>query len=65
MKLYRVIAASGGNYKSKWVGSQADAGKARKEFVEDGFKRADLTTEEHEFATNKEGLINFLNGLDD
>lgn len=65
MKLYRVIATAGGDCKSKWVGSQADAGKARKEFVEDGFKRADLTTEEHEFATNKEGLINFLNGLDD
>lgn len=61
MKLYCVKAVAGCDVEMRWVGSQADAGKTRKEFVEMGFKRADLETEEVDVPTNKEGLLAFLN----
>lgn len=64
MKLYFVKASAGCDYESRWVGTQSDAGKARKEFVEKGFKRAEITTEEVDVPTNKEGLIKFLNKLE-
>ena len=62
MKLYRI---SGNSDKQRviWVGSQSDAAKARKELIEDGFKRAELLTEDIDVPTNKEGLLDFLNGL--
>ena len=61
MKLYRV---SGNSDKQKviWVGSQSDAAKARKELITQGFKRAELLTEEVDVDTKKEGLLAFLNG---
>lgn len=66
MKLYRISVESerDADRPCVWVGSQADAGKARKEFVADGFKRAEITTDEVDVPTNKEGLINFLNKLE-
>jgi hypothetical protein len=66
MKLYRIqaVSAEGADCPATWVGSQSDAGKARKAFVEDGFKRAEITTEDVDVPTNKEGLINFLNSLE-
>ena len=63
MKLYRV-SANADVQKIVWVGTQSDATKARKEFVADGFKRAELNTEEVDVPTNKEGLIAFLNGME-
>ena len=63
MKLYRV-SANADVQKIVWVGTQSDAAKARKEFVADGFKRAELSTEEVDVPTNKEGLIAFLNGME-
>ena len=63
MKLYRVSANSDVQ-KAVWVGTQSDAAKARKEFLADGFKRAELSTEEVDVPTNKEGLIAFLNGME-
>ena len=64
MKLYRV---SGNSDKQKviWAGSQSDAAKARKELIAQGFKRAELLTEEVDVDTKKEGLLAFLNGLGD
>jgi hypothetical protein len=61
MKLYRIMAAAEGDVVVRWVGSQADAGKTRKELVADGFKRADIETEEVDVPTNKDKLIAFLN----
>lgn len=63
MKLYRV-SANADVQKVIWVGTQSDAGKARKELVADGFKRAEIETEEIDVPTNKEGLLSFLNGLE-
>lgn len=62
MKLYRI---SGNSDKQRviWAGSQSDAAKARKELIADGFKRAELLTEDIDVPTNKEGLLDFLNGL--
>lgn len=62
MKIYRI---SGNSDKQRviWAGSQADAAKARKELIADGFKRAELLTEEVEIDTKKEGLLTFLNSL--
>ena len=64
MKLYRV---SGNSDKQTviWAGSQSDAAKARKELIAQGFKRAELLTEEVDVDTKKEGLLAFLNGLGD
>lgn len=68
MKLYKVTAQSNRDdtpvSEIVWVGSQADAAKARKSFIEQGFKRAKLDTEEVDVPTNKEGLLNFLNSLE-
>ena len=62
MKLYRITATQDDeNHTAVWVGSQADAGKARKELVAKGFKRAEINTEEVDVPTNKEGLLAFLN----
>ena len=44
-----------------WVGSQAEAATARKNFIEKGAKRADLTTDEINVPVDKAGLIEFLN----
>jgi len=60
MKLYR-ISGNADKQRVIWVGSQSDASKARKELVADGFKRAELLSEEIDVPTNKEGLLGFLN----
>ena len=44
-----------------WVGSQAEAATARKKFMDEGAKRADLTTDDIDVPTDKAGLIAFLN----
>lgn len=66
MKLYRIVAASekGADIITRWVGTQSDAAKTRKELVADGFKRAELSTEEVDVPTNKEGMLEFLNKLE-
>ena len=70
MKLYRVSGNSDRQFDAKsdfrsviWAGSQSDAAKARKELIENGFKRTELLTEDIDVPTNKEGLLDFLNGL--
>lgn len=63
MKLYRV-SGNADFQKTYWVGAKSDAAKVRKELVADGFKRAELLTEEVDVPTNKEGLIAFLNKLE-
>lgn len=68
MKLYKITAKTTRNidvssdFKStKWAGSQTEAAKARKEFMDRGFKRAELDTQDVEVPTNKDGLLNWLN----
>ena len=60
MKLYRVIGNSD-KQKVIWVGSQSDAAKARKELMAQGFKRAELLTEDVDIPTDKVGLLKWLN----
>ena len=61
MKLYRVIGNSDKQKKVIWAGSQSDAAKARKELIAQGFKRAELITEDVDIPTDKVGLLNWLN----
>lgn len=63
MKLYKITGASD-KQRSIWVGTQSDAAKARKELIAEGFKRAELITEEVDVPTNKEGMLGFLNGME-
>lgn len=63
MKLYKTTATHEGETKSAWSGSQADAAKDRKHFNSDKkIPRAEIVTEEVEAPTNKQGLLDFLNG---
>lgn len=62
MKLYRIIATQNKEVKEViWTGSQAEAGKARRELVTKGFKRTEVETDEVEVPTKKDELIAFLN----
>lgn len=62
MKLYKITATNGdGDTETKWAGSQTESAKARKEFMDIGFKRNQLVTEDVEVPTNKDGLLNWLN----
>lgn len=65
MKLYLIEAVTddGQDTLSKYVGSQAAAAAYRKELGDNGFKRKNITTNEIELPTNKEGLIAYLNDL--
>jgi len=58
MKLYKITAR---NEATTWAGSQTEAAKARKEFMELGYKRADLDTQDIDIPTDKVGLLNWLN----
>lgn len=60
MRLY-LVSGNSDKQRRIWVGSQGDAAKARKELIADGFKRAELITEEVDIDTKKEGLLAFLN----
>ena len=69
MKLYKITApAADDTNKVAFVGSQADARKARIDF-EVPFKhlkpkdRPEVKVEEIDVPTDKKGLIEFLNGL--
>lgn len=61
MRFYLIHAKNPGAEKSVFVVSQADAAGARKELVDEGFKRTDITTTEVDVPTDKAGLLNFLN----
>lgn len=61
MRFYLIHAKNSDAEKSVFVVSQADAAGARKEFVNEGFKRADITTTEVDVPTDKTRLLNFLN----
>lgn len=69
MRLYKITAiiATVDNASSaahvKYVGSQADAASARKEFLDLGATRKDTETLEVDVPTDKAGLLAFLNGL--
>lgn len=67
MRLYKTIAVSNRDdgdqslVMRKWSGTQSDAGKTRKEFVSQGFKRAEVETFEVDVPTDKQGLLAWLN----
>jgi hypothetical protein len=62
MKLYKITATnSDGDTGTTWASSQTESAKARKEFMEKGFKRNQLVTEDVEVPTSKDGLLNWLN----
>lgn len=63
MKLYRTCVAGRASETAEplWAGSQAEAGKHRKELNQRGHKRADISTDEVEVPTNKTGLLEWLN----
>jgi hypothetical protein len=67
MKLYKITGSLKDDNEfraTRWVGSQADAASARKEFNSKlGMPRDRITTEEVEVPTTKKELIEFLNGL--
>ena len=58
MRVYKIEALG---TKTKWVGTQAEAANIRKQFVDAGRKRAELTTSEVNVPTDKAGLLAFLN----
>lgn len=65
MKLYKVVASSTRDDQptvvKTWVGTQSDAAAARKARLAEGFKRAELDTEEVDVPTNKQDLLVWLN----
>lgn len=66
MKFYKVKAVASvqdvtPDSETHWVGTQADAAKARKKLADDGFKRAEITTDEVDVPTDKTGLLDWLN----
>lgn len=61
-KITAVNCPKNGGTRIFWVGSQAEASSMRKQLVSDeGYKRADLTTDAVNVPTDKEGLLEFLN----
>lgn len=63
MKLYKTTTAAKHEVAPAWSGSQADAAKDRKHFNSDmKIPRTEIVTEEVEVPTNKQGLLDFLNG---
>lgn len=48
---------------ARWAGSQAGAASVRKDFTNQGYKRADIVTHEINVPTDKQGLMDFLNLL--
>lgn len=61
MRLYRITAKNDARNQTHWVGSQAEASAHRKQLTAEGFKRAEITTEELDVPTDKKGLLDFLN----
>lgn len=69
MKLYKLVGTlayaddAGNETITKWVGSQAEAGSTRADFISSGKvrKRADIVTESVEVPTDKKNLIDWLN----
>lgn len=59
MKFYRVEWT--GEQKIRWSTSAAGAAAARKEFMDEGAKRADLESSEHEIGSTKAELLEWLN----
>ena len=66
MKLYKITAtgkpdSETPDSETHWVGTQADAASKRKQLVADGYKRAEVYTDEVDVPTDKAGLLAFLN----
>jgi len=66
MKLYKITASGWPTSEAPdsgihWVGTQADAASKRKQLVADGYKRAEVYTDEVDVPTDKAGLLAFLN----
>lgn len=63
MNAYIVTAVSGDNKQACFAASQTEAASARKSFIDEGFKRAELDTRTVDIPTGKGALIEFLNLL--
>lgn len=62
MKLYRVSFAADAGEVGTWAGTQADASKARTDFMQKyGLKRKEIHIEDVEVPTRKEDLLAWLN----
>lgn len=66
MKLYKITAtgtpdSETPDSETHWVGTQADAASKRKKLLTDGYKRANIDTDEVDVPTDKAGLLKFLN----
>ena len=61
MRFDLIHAKNSDTEKSVYVVSQADAASTRKRLVDEGFRRADITTTEVDVPTDKTGLLSFLN----
>lgn len=69
MKLYKIFALNTSKGEQPdtelhWVGTQANAAAKRKQLISEGWKRAEISTEEIDVPTDKAGLLAFLNGDD-
>lgn len=70
MKLYKITASFSMKLngsvqdvtRCKFVGSQADGASYRKELMDEGAKRKDIETAEVNIPTDKQGLLDYLNG---
>lgn len=63
MKLYRVskpAETDGGKEVVQWAGRQADVVAIKKDWIEGGTKRKQISTEEVEVPTKKEELVSWL-----
>ena len=64
MKLYKIKASGNGDAltKIKWVGSAAEGVSVRKELYAEGFARKEVTEVQVDIPTDKQGLLEWLNG---
>lgn len=61
MKLYRVsYTMNAGEEVVQWAGRQADVVAIKKDWIEGGTKRKQISTEEVEVPTKKEELVSWL-----
>jgi hypothetical protein len=60
MRVYKVIAGGG---LRKICGSMSEVSAAKKELVEEGFKKKEIEVEEAEIESGKPNLLSFMNSL--
>ncbi len=61
MKFQKITTVKGPDKTVYWAASKAEAANYRKVAVDSGVARKNITTEEVNVPTDKEGLLEFLN----